>query len=209
MLSASSVESPSLRPVVLTITPSARDYFSGLLTQQPDGTNLRLRVTEPGTPMADVELAYCGPGEERDGDRPVDCGAFTLFVENRSANLLSGAMIDFESNPTGGELSIQAPGLKGQAPAADAPLEERVEWVLETRINPMVAAHGGRVALVEITAEKDVVLQFGGGCHGCGMVDVTLKHGVETTMRQQLPEVRSVIDATDHSTGTNPYYKAR
>lgn len=191
---------------MLTVTPAARDYFSDLLVQQPDNTNLRLRVTDPGTPMADVELSYCGPADSQPNDHAVDCGTFRLFVEEDSANLLSGAMIDFESDRMGGELSIRAPGLKGRAPADSAPLEERVEWVLETRVNPMVAAHGGQVALVELTADNDVVLQFSGGCHGCAMIDVTLKQGIETTLRQQLPEVGKVIDATDHSTGDNPYY---
>src|SRR5690625_6420677 len=152
---------------MLTVTPAARDYFSDLLVQQPDNTNLRLRVTDPGTPMADVELSYCGPADSQPNDHAVDCGTFRLFVEEGSANMLSGAMIDFESDRMGGELSIRAPGLKGRAPADSAPLEERVEWVLETRVNPMVAAHGGQVALVELTADNDVVLLFSGGCHGC------------------------------------------
>jgi Fe/S biogenesis protein NfuA len=136
----------------------------------------------------------------------VDCQSFKLFVEARSAEVLDGAMIDFETNRMGGELCIRAPGLKGEAPADDAPMAERVAWVLETRVNPMVASHGGQVGLVEVTEENDVVLQFGGGCHGCGMVDVTLKQGIETTLRQAVPEVREVVDATDHASGTNPYY---
>ncbi|HSH27216.1 MAG TPA: NifU family protein [Wenzhouxiangella sp.] len=191
---------------MLTVTPAARDYFSDLLRQQPDGTNLRLRVTNPGTPSADVELTYCGPGDQAESDEPVDCQAFKLFVEKTSAETLNGAMIDFESSRMGGELCIRAPGLKGRAPSDDAPVEERVAWVLESRINPMVASHGGQVGLVEVTADNDVVLEFGGGCHGCGMVDVTLKQGIETTLRQEVPEVREVVDATDHATGKNPYY---
>lgn len=191
---------------MLTVTPAARDYFSDLLEQQPEGTNLRLRVKNPGTPSADVELTYCGPGEQADSDEAVDCQAFQLFVEQASAETLDGAMIDFETHRMGGELCIRAPGLKGRAPSDDAPLAERVAWVLETRINPMVASHGGQVGLVEITDDNDVVLQFGGGCHGCGMVDVTLKQGIETTLRQEVPEVRQVVDATDHATGENPYY---
>jgi len=191
---------------MLTVTPAARDYFSDLLGQQPEGTNLRLRVVNAGTPSADVELTYCGPDEQADSDEAVDCQAFKLFVEKTSAETLDGAMIDFETTRMGGELCIRAPGLKGHAPADDAPLEERVAWVLETRINPMVASHGGSVGLVEVTGDNDVVLQFGGGCHGCGMVDVTLKQGIETTLRQELPEVRQVVDATDHTSGENPYY---
>ena len=191
---------------MLTVTPSARDYFNHLLSEQPPRTGLRLVVHHPGTPQADVELNYCPVGREQADDVAIDCGDFTLFVERTSGESLRGAMIDFETHDTGGELSIRAPGLKGQAPADDAPLDERVAWVLDTQVNPMVAGHGGRVGLVEVTEERDVVLQFGGGCHGCGMVDVTLKQGIETQLREAVPEIRNVLDATDHSTGRNPYY---
>lgn len=191
---------------MITITPAARDYFVKLLDQQPEETNLRLRTVQAGTPSADVELTFCGPGQHEADDQAVDCQHFFLYVDRASEESLSGAMIDFETNAMGGELSIRAPGLKGHRPADDAPLRERVEWVLEARINPMVASHGGAVGLVEATDEGDVVLQFGGGCHGCGMVDVTLKQGIETTMKQEIPEVRRVLDATDHASGENPYY---
>ena len=193
---------------MLTVTPAARDYFSSLLQSQPEGTNLRLATQNAGTPSAEVALNYCPSGQQQSTDQPIDCQVFVLYIEQHSMAALNGALIDFERNETGGELSIRAPGLKGEIPDADAPLPERVAWVLESRINPMVASHGGRVGLVEITQEKDVVLQFGGGCHGCGMVDVTLKQGIETTLREQLPEIRSVIDATDHALGENPYYSA-
>lgn len=191
---------------MLTVTPVARDYFGKLLADQPEGTQLRLSVTNPGSPSAEVSLNFCPPGQEKASDEPIDCGAFTLFVSDSGIESLEGAMIDFESSETGGELSIRAPGLRGQQPADDAPLHERVAWVLESRINPMVASHGGVVSLVDVTEDRDVLLRFGGGCHGCGMVDVTLKQGIETQIRELIPEVRNVRDATDHSTGDNPYY---
>jgi len=193
---------------MLTVTPSAREYFARLLAEQTDGTNLRLAAQNPGTPMADVSLNYCPPGEQNQNDEGIDCGSFVLYVTPDGRQALDGAMIDFEVNETGGELSIRAPGLKGQEPGSDAPLHERVAWVLESRINPMVASHGGRVSLVEITEERDVVLRFGGGCHGCGMIDVTLKQGVETQLREQVPEIRQVVDSTDHASGENPYYES-
>lgn len=191
---------------MLTVTPSAREYFQGLLDHQPDNTHLRLRVIHPGTPQAEVDLVYCPPGDEQASDEAIDCGVFKLFVESNSMSVLDGAMIDFERNTTGGDLSIRAPGLKGERPGKDAPIEDQIGWVLEARINPMVASHGGVVHLVEVTPDKDVVLQFGGGCQGCGMIGVTLKQGVETTIKQEVPEIRAVIDATDHASGENPYY---
>jgi len=191
---------------MLTVTPVARDYFAKLLGDQPEGTQLRLAVRNPGSPTADVSLNFCPPGDEQAGDQAIDCGVFTLFVSADGVEALDGAMIDFESSATGGELSIRAPGLRGQRPADDAPLHERVAWVLESRINPMVAGHGGLVSLVEVTEQRDVLLRFGGGCHGCGMADVTLKQGIETQLRELVPEIREVRDATDHSQGRNPYY---
>ncbi|MEM1082136.1 MAG: NifU family protein [Pseudomonadota bacterium] len=193
---------------MLTVTPAARDYFSGLLQSQSEGMNLRLSTLHAGTPAAEVSLNYCPAGHEVDSDQVIDCQTFILFIEHDSMAALDGAMIDFESNATGGELSIRAPGLKGQAPADNAPLAERVQWVIDTRINPMIASHGGQVALVDITDRMEVVLQFGGGCHGCSMIDVTLKQGIETSLKEQIPEIQGVIDATDHSTGTNPYYQS-
>ena len=89
---------------------------------------------------------------------------------------------------------------------ADAELSERVAWVLETEVNPGLASHGGMVVLEQVTEDLRVVLRFGGGCHGCGMVDVTLKEGIETTLKGHFPEISGVVDATDHSTGENPYY---
>ena len=66
-------------------------------------------------------------------------------------------------------------------------------------------AHGGRVRLVDVK-DGQVYLAFGGGCHGCGLVDVTLKQGIERRIREAVPEVVGVVDTTDHSAGENPYY---
>lgn len=197
--------SMSETPNGLTVTAAAQAYFEKLIAQQAAGCNLRVQVLHGGTPAASVDLTFCASGTELDSDAVIDCGTFQLFVEASSVACLSTATIDFEASKTGGELNIRAPGLKGQRPAHDAPMSERVNWVLAARINPMVAAHGGHVRLMEITGDQQVVLQFGGGCQGCGMIDVTLRQGVETTLRQEIPELRGVIDATDHSQGKNPY----
>src|SRR3546814_14776712 len=91
--------------------------------------------------------------------------------------------------------------IKGEVPPESASLVERVRWLVEHAINPQLAQHRGNVALVEVTADGVVVLRFGGGCHGCGMVDVTLQHGIEQTLRENVPGVTAVLDATDHDTG--------
>ncbi|MGO4778885.1 NifU family protein, partial [Lysobacter sp. 2RAB21] len=84
-------------------------------------------------------------------------------------------------------------------------LVERVHWLVEHEINPQLAQHRGNVSVQEVTADGVVVLRFGGGCHGCGMADVTLKQGIETTLMSKVSGVTAVRDATDHDTGHAPY----
>jgi len=192
---------------MINITETAQKYFTRLIAQQDeDGLGLRISVNQPGTPAASCDLQFCPAGQSLSDDRMVEFDGFKLYVARLSEQWLEQAEIDFEEDETGGQLTIKAPGIKGSAPPEQAPLEDRVNWLLETEVNPALAAHGGRVALVEITDQMEVVLQFGGGCHGCGMADVTLKQGIEQTLTRHLPEITAVRDATDHHSGKNPYY---
>lgn len=192
---------------MITIRDSAQRYFRHLIDQQgADGLGIRMQVLRAGTPSADCQLTFCEAHEREPSDVVVSCEGFDVYIEEASADYLAEAEIDFVEDRTGGQLTITAPHIKGQAPGEDSPLAERVQYILEAEINPAVAAHGGVVKLYDVTDDGTVVLQFGGGCHGCGMVDVTLKDGIEQTLRQRIPEIAGVRDATDHSTGTNPYF---
>jgi Fe/S biogenesis protein NfuA len=84
-------------------------------------------------------------------------------------------------------------------------LKTRVQELIDSMINPAVAGHGGFVELVDVQDNR-VYLQMGGGCQGCGAADVTLKQGIERLIKEEIPEVAEVLDATDHSAGSNPYY---
>ena len=106
----------------------------------------------------------------------------------------------------GGQLTIKAPNAKVPNVSPDSPLEDQINYVLHSQVNPSLASHGGMVSLVEIVEESVAVLQFGGGCQGCGMVDVTLKNGVEKTLLDALPALSEVRDVTDHSVTENAYY---
>lgn len=99
-----------------------------------------------------------------------------------SLPFLEEAEIDYVTEELGAQLTLKAPNAKMRKVADDAPLIERVEYVIQTQINPQLANHGGRITLIEITEDGYAVLQFGGGCNGCSMVDVTLKDGVENNL---------------------------
>ena len=195
---------------MITLSETAQEHFAKLVAQQGiDGLGIRLRAVDAGTPKGDCHLEFCEPADLDGTEWEIECSDFSLYVDAASRPYLDGATIDFDKSPTGGALTIRAPGLRGSPPGDDASIVERVRYVIETEINPQLASHGGRVSLREVTGEGVVVLQFGGGCHGCGMVDATLRGGVERTLKERVPGVTGVADATDHSTGANPYMRRR
>ena len=195
---------------MIQISEAAQAHFRKLIEREAiPGLGVRLAARDPGTPRADVRLEFA-EGNELSGDEwAVDCEGFTLWLDAPSVPFLDGATIDYETRATGGQLQIRAPKIKGVAPGDAASLVERVRWTIEQEINPQLAQHRGNVSLQEVTAEGVVVLRFGGGCHGCGMADVTLKQGIEKTLMEKVPGVTAVRDATDHDTGVAPYIPSR
>lgn len=198
---------------MIEITDNAQEYFSKLIAQQEmDDIGLHLSVLNPGTPNAACDLQFHVPGQSAgngsgDLERTFEYDSFNLYVPHSSERWLTEAKIDFEKDEAGGQLTIKAPGIKGNKPDDDSGLIDRINWILTSEINPGLASHGGMVTLEQITPEMDVILRFGGGCHGCGMANVTLKEGIEKTLKEHFPEINAVVDATDHATGDNPYYK--
>ncbi|PIV35453.1 MAG: Fe-S biogenesis protein NfuA [Lysobacterales bacterium CG02_land_8_20_14_3_00_62_12] len=193
---------------MLTISAPAQAHFMHILQQQGIADlGIRLSALNPGTAKADCRLEFCEPADLLGDEWSVECQGFTLFVAADSTRWLDGAELDLEQAAGGERLRIKAPQLKGQVPGAEASVIERVRYLLETEISPMLASHGGRVTLEEIDADGRVTLRFGGGCHGCGMVDVTLREGIEKTLKAKIPEITGVRDATDHASGSAPYLK--
>lgn len=193
---------------MIEITESAQEYFGKLIEQQDmDDIGLHLTVLKPGTPLASCDLQFHVAGQSGQKELEFNYDQFNLYVPASSERWLDNAKIDFEKSAAGGQLTIKAPGIKGNEPDDSADLAEKVAWILEAEINPGLASHGGTVTLETITEANEVVLRFGGGCHGCGMVSVTLQQGIEKTLKEHFPEVTAIIDATDHATGDNPYYK--
>jgi Fe-S cluster biogenesis protein NfuA len=83
---------------------------------------------------------------------------------------------------------------------------EKVQYLIDTQINPGVAEHGGSVQIVDVR-DGGVYLRLHGGCQGCGAADFTLKQGIEAIVMRALPEIDQIIDLTNHSAGINPYYR--
>lgn len=195
---------------MIETSASAQNYFRHLIESQgDDAVGIRLRAVDGGTASGDVRLEFCDTSDLDGAEQVIEHSGFRMYVDAASVPFLDGAKIDYEASPTGGQLSIRAPRIKGEVPTGDATLVERVRYVLDSTVNPQLAMHGGKVRLEQVTAEGVVLLRFGGGCHGCGMVDVTLRNGVEKTLVAKVPGVTGVRDVTDHATGAKPYYAPR
>ena len=193
---------------MINISESAQTHFRKLIEREAlPGLGVRLSAVHAGTPRADVRLEFAEPGDLQGDEWAIDCDGFTLWLDAPSVTYLDGAEIDYETQATGGQLQIRAPKIKGEAPVESASLVERVHWIVEQEINPQLASHRGHVAVQEVTSDGVVILRFGGGCHGCGMADVTLKQGIEKTLLSKVPGVTAVRDATDHDTGEAPYIR--
>ena len=193
---------------MVTITEPAQEYLAELLKKQNvDGIAVRIFILDAGTPRAETCISFCRPGEEKADDEVKHYEGFKAFVEQHSIPFLEDAVVDFAKDSMGGQLTIKAPNSRMPKLSEDSPLEDRVNYILYNEINPGLAAHGGHVTLEEIFEDTVAVLRFGGGCQGCGMVDVTLKDGVEKTLLSQIPQLKEVRDVTDHSIKENAYYQ--
>ncbi len=192
---------------MITISDAAQAHFRNLLDKQPDGTNIRVFVMNAGTPNAECGVSYCPADAVEPEDVHLPFHGFEALIDPQSAPFLDEAVIDFVSDQMGSQLTLKAPNAKMRKVDDDAPLIERIEYVLHSQINPSLASHGGKVTLLEITEERNVILQFGGGCNGCSMVDVTLKEGIEKQLLELFPgEIKGVKDATEHQRGEHSFY---
>ena len=196
----------------IVITESAQAYLSELLAkQETEGIGVRIFVEHAGTPRAECCMSYCHPDEIIDSDLQITYPNFIAYIDAPSITYLHDAVIDYNKDRFGGQLTFRAPNSKVPRVGPDASIEERITYVLQSEINPGLAGHGGNCALVEVVEDEEhgltAVLKFGGGCQGCSAIDVTLKQGVETTLKQHIPELSRVVDQTDHSQAEGAYFK--
>ena len=196
------------RPHVI-FTPSAFQQLEAVLAREQHPAALRIFVKNPGggAPQYDMalEAGRCAAGRRhaRRCRRPAGGGRPRKPQRGRRSNRrFSGRpAAAWLPRRTGAAATDRGPDVFD----ASGPLAAQVQSVLEHHVNPGIAAHGGRAQLVGV--KDDVVfLSLGGGCQGCSMAAVTLKQGIEQTLKEAIPRIRAVVDATDHAQGHDPFY---
>lgn len=186
---------------MITVTDTARRNILELMAAQgKPGLVLRFGVRGRGPGGFLYRLAFAERVEQAPGDVAVESGPLTVLVDAESVPHVQGATIDFVEQ--GGESGFK---IDNPNPLWSDEVAAAVQRVIDQEINPAVGTHGGFVTLLDVR-DGMAFIQLGGGCQGCGMVDVTLRQGIEVRIREVVPSIREVVDTTDHADGRNPYF---
>ena len=182
-----------------TISPEALEKIQ---VQHEDASDGWLLAVEPKSPTKGVYTLRPLNNDDTEQMQRFEKEGIIFWMDFSLLPFLEGTEIQIDEDT--GEIEVVNEGLGIGKLRGN--FEDRVRQVLDEQVNPMVASHGGVVSLSRIE-NGEVFLRFGGGCQGCGMVDVTLKQGVEVMMKESVPDIVAIHDATDHDSGSNPYYR--
>ena len=187
---------------MLEITAKAREMLDQFAEQaeESDDISLKVEIIGRGPKGIQYDLQLISRGDSLEDDVEFEVDGLAVFVGSRSAPYLEGTVLDYKETLMGGGFSFENPN-----PLWIDDVSKAVAEVIAEKVNPVVATHGGHVDLIGVD-DGNAIIAFGGGCQGCGMVDVTLKQGVEVMITEGVPGVSGVVDVTDHAAGTNPFY---
>jgi Fe/S biogenesis protein NfuA len=199
---------------IVEITDSARDMILSLRDGEdlPD-LHLGLRITGVGAQGFVYETSFLRADDVLSTDIVEDHGGLPVAVALDSVENLRGAVLDLSGDGSGPGLVMRNPNVPtptlpgGEMEEIDlkGTPEEKIKQLLSERINPSIASHGGVATLIGV--DGDIAqLELGGGCQGCGLAAVTLRQGIESAILAAIPEIKEVVDVTDHALGTNPFY---
>jgi Fe/S biogenesis protein NfuA len=201
---------------MLDITDAAYDKVMGFLLREaePERQAMWLEVSGTAGNQWTCRLALKPLDAAAPYDAVIRHRDLAIVVPECDFEKVRGATIDWLDDPfAGGGLRVDNPNTPSPTirvpPPADlsGDVAQRVIQVLGQQVNPSIAAHGGRAELVAVE-QGTAYLRLGGGCQGCAMATVTLSQGIEAAIIQAVPEITSVVDVTDHQSGTNPYFEA-
>ena len=200
--------------MIVTITPNAvekvREFRAGV--DNPDSQAMWVQITGVHRGEFTYDLALRPVEAAGPADEVEHVDGLAVVIPGADAENLRGATIDWSDDLMRGGLTVENPNRPQVVTAANGNGElsgdvaTRVAQVIDRRINPAIAQHGGSAMLDHV--ENDIAyVRLGGGCQGCGMATVTLDQGIESAILESVPEIRQVVDVTDHAAGENPFYQ--
>ena len=197
--------------LVVEITEPALEQIRALRDQESIADlHLGLRIAGVGPNGFIYETAFLRPEDVADEDHLESHGDLPVVVAADSVDNLRGSVLDLAGDPASPGLVLRNPN-PATPPITEGEVElegsisERVQQLIELYINPSIASHGGYVTLVDVEGDRALV-ELGGGCQGCGLAAMTLRQGIESSIKHHVPEIVEVVDVTDHSAGENPFF---
>ncbi len=188
---------------MIEITKTAEKAITDLLQDESkSGMSLRIQIVGRGPGGFQYAVKFVPEEDQSADDEAIQFDGFKVLIDPETAPNFKDSTLDYKEDDFQRGFSIENPNPVWKDSNAQA-----VQELLDTKINPGLASHGGFVALLEYK-DDTAYIAFGGGCQGCGLVDVTLKDGVEVTIKEALPQVKKVVDTTDHTSGKNPFYNS-
>jgi Fe/S biogenesis protein NfuA len=189
---------------MVEFTEAAREKITEIIeAKAQDDMMLRMQIMGRGPGGFLYSLRFVPADEKSPDDIELNMESFHVLIDQNSAQNLEGSTVDYKDDKFQRGFSVDNPN-----PLWEDPTAQSIQDVLDSKVNPGISSHGGFVSLVEFK-EDTAYIAFGGGCQGCGLVDVTLKQGVEVMIRESVPEVQNIVDMTDHASGDQPYYEAK
>ncbi len=172
--------------------------------------HLGLRIAGIGANGFIYETAFLRPEDVASGDHIEHHGDLPVVVAADSVDNLKGSVLDLAGGTESAGLVLRNPNpatppiTEGEVELSGS-IEERVQQLIDMYINPSIASHGGFVTLDGVEGDRALV-ELGGGCQGCGLAAMTLRQGIESSIKHHVPEIVEVVDVTDHSAGENPFF---
>lgn len=189
---------------MVEFTETAREKITEIIeAKAQEDMVLRMQIMGRGPGGFLYSLRFVPADEKSPDDIELNMESFHVLIDQNSAQNLEGSTVDYKDDNFQRGFSVDNPN-----PLWEDPTAQSIQKVLDSKVNPGISSHGGFVSLVEFK-EDTAYIAFGGGCQGCGLVDVTLKQGVEVMILESAPEVQNVVDLTDHASGDQPYYEAK
>jgi Fe/S biogenesis protein NfuA len=189
----------------ITVTEAAKKEVVNLIRNQESAiVGVRVKAEAVSPLQANYRLAFVASGQEDEEDDVTPFDGFNVYIDTESAPYAQDIILDFVDGLMGRGFKIENPNKV--PPHLKGTTAEKIQNIIDEKINPSVAMHGGHISLIDVRDNK-AYIQFGGGCQGCGMVDVTLKQGVEVLIKEGVPEIEEILDVTEHADGSNPYYQ--
>ncbi len=188
----------------IVITETAKEKLNQLI-HGAESPVLGIRIiAEAASPMnPEYQLAFVQQGEDFEDDTVLELDGLKVYIDADSLEYIENVKLDFITSGAGGGFRIDK---IVETSTVEGPLAEKLQQIINEQINPALALHGGFISLIDVK-DSTAFIELGGGCKGCGMVDVTLKQGIEVMIKQNLPEITEILDTTDHASGRNPYYQ--